>query len=589
MNNNRNSKLAIHIAGFICLLCYVAVYALSAQFAADVPLIERPILPVLGYFVLAFAVYACVFIYFRDVLSNNAEVVSNNFGILELFLWGLAFRLIVWPSVPIQEVDIYRYVWDGAVSEAGVDPYAYSPLKVRELAGSQAEFSVENEGMRPLVDELHQREGLRDVVNKVHYEHLTTLYPPVSQWVFHSSAKIAGPDATESQYLRVFKAIMLLFDMATALAVIGLLRRAGMRPQLFVGWWWCPLVIKEFANSGHLDSIAVFLLTLSALLLVIGLGFVGKSASGESTQLPTTEQGVTRFGYCVVSCFALALAVGAKLFPVVLAPIWAVCIFKRYRWAVVIPAIVFCSATVVVCWPMVSQTALVQSVMNSEVSELQEEKVEAEVKKKADSGSGIEAFYDYWEMNDLLFLIVVENLKPNGMVKNSPAWFVVMPDDWRVGLNRVGGRYLDAPEDQIPFRMARLVYVGSFFLVIVGLCWKLFRNQAQPDTPLGVLNASFLVLAWLWFLGPVQNPWYWTWALPFLPFAKNKWWFAVSGLSLAYYLRFWFEGHFAQVEVWPTPYIGIDFFYFVVPWIEFGPFLILLAISSIHSRRKIAV
>ena len=60
----------------------------------------------------------------------------------------------------------------------------------------------------------------------------------------------------------------------------------------------------------------------------------------------------------------------------------------------------------------------------------------------------------------------------------------------------------------------------------------------------------------------------------------------VSGAAFLYYLRFWFDYHFADETVLGTPYKGTLFFDFFVPWIEFGPPLVLLVVESVVRRRK---
>ena len=88
---------------------------------------------------------------------------------------------------------------------------------------------------------------------------------------------------------------------------------------------------------------------------------------------------------------------------------------------------------------------------------------------------------------------------------------------------------------------------------------------------MGFCEAGFLTLAWFWLLCPTQNPWYWTWALPLLPFARSRVWMAVSGFVLLYYLRFWLTYDWADTSVLGTGYMGSAFFDFVVTWLEFAP------------------
>jgi hypothetical protein len=68
-------------------------------------------------------------------------------------------------------------------------------------------------------------------------------------------------------------------------------------------------------------------------------------------------------------------------------------------------------------------------------------------------------------------------------------------------------------------------------------------------------------------------------------------WLAVSGLSLIYYLRFWFLYHFpdagaADAGILGTAYRGTSFFDFVVVWLEFAPFFAVLAFVAFRRKRK---
>ena len=43
---------------------------------------------------------------------------------------ALLYRLILLPTPPIQEVDIYRYLWDGIVVSQGINPFRFPPHTV---------------------------------------------------------------------------------------------------------------------------------------------------------------------------------------------------------------------------------------------------------------------------------------------------------------------------------------------------------------------------------------------------------------------------------------------------------------------------
>jgi len=139
------------------------------------------------------------------------------------------------------------------------------------------------------------------------------------------------------------------------------------------------------------------------------------------------------------------------------------------------------------------------------------------------------------------------------------------------------GREFSAP--RLAFLFTQILAGGVLLLVIVGLAvrrWADDRGEA-------LLRRTFLCLAWLWFLSATQNPWYWTWALPFVVFAPRPW-LLVSGYTLIYYLRFWFISEF------PAPVLvgGLDgrrFFDEVAVWVEHLPVLLLVILGWVHERR----
>jgi hypothetical protein len=121
----------------------------------------------------------------------------------------------------------------------------------------------------------------------------------------------------------------------------------------------------------------------------------------------------------------------------------------------------------------------------------------------------------------------------------------------------------------------------------IGFCaiaGTLLFRAVPAGFPCIFLEAAFLTLAWFWLLSPTQNPWYWIWALPLLPFARGRAWFAVSGLVFIYYLRFWLLYHWPAQGILGTRYNGPLFFDFVMTWIEFGPWLLWLGATALGRR-----
>ncbi len=66
----------------------------------------------------------------------------------------------------------------------------------------------------------------------------------------------------------VMKAMILGFDIASMFVIVSILRAMKRPPAAVLIYAWSPLVIKEFANSGHLDAIGIFFLLLAFLFWI---------------------------------------------------------------------------------------------------------------------------------------------------------------------------------------------------------------------------------------------------------------------------------------------------------------------------------
>jgi hypothetical protein len=200
-----------------------------------------------------------------------------------------------------------------------------------------------------------------------------------------------------------------------------------------------------------------------------------------------------------------------------------------------------------------------------------------------DPSLGVTTFLRRWEMNGFLFLVLIENLRPTTEVRQGRrAWFSIVPESARrVVIGKTQALFNVNPRES-PFLTARILTATVFLLIAISLALRAFRAADAA-----YLNeAGFLTLAWFWLLCPTQNPWYWTWAMPLLPFARGRAWIVVSGLALLYYLRFWFDYHWADTLVWGSPYTGVTFFDFVVTWLEFGPWFVCLALGYVLRKRN---
>ncbi|KKK62877.1 hypothetical protein LCGC14_2999930, partial [marine sediment metagenome] len=181
-----------------------------------------------------------------------------------------------WFFVPASSgEDYFRYLWDGAVTANGVNPYAHAPRNV-------ADGQVDNPTLKRLA------QSGRGTLEGVNHPELRTIYPPAAQSAFALAYWIAPFDLTGWQI------VLLGFDVLAALAVLGLLRAAGLPLSLAFLYLWNPLLVTETYGGCHLDI-------LTAAMVVMFAWALARKRS-------------------IVATIALALGIGVKLWPVLLLP-----------------------------------------------------------------------------------------------------------------------------------------------------------------------------------------------------------------------------------------------------------------------------
>ena len=162
----------------------------------------------------------------------------------------LAGQRVVWSRFLLYDDDLWRYLWDGYVVAAGLDPYARSPQEIRDRYDDGAATPAEE----ALLD------GPRafDVLDNVRFASYRTVYPPLAQHLFRLANRLAPGSVF------VWKLLVALFDFGTCLLLARLLVRLGRGPEACVLYAWSPLAIKELAGSGHVDAVMIFFLVLAA-------------------------------------------------------------------------------------------------------------------------------------------------------------------------------------------------------------------------------------------------------------------------------------------------------------------------------------
>ncbi|HTJ67463.1 MAG TPA: glycosyltransferase [Actinospica sp.] len=209
-----------------------------------------------------------------------------------IVLGGLLIQIAAVTGPPITSDDLYRYVWDGRVQAAGIDPYSYVP------AAPQLDFLRDPSLWPDHVTQwcVHAGTNLTPGCTLINRPAVHTIYPPVAQAYFYLVHVLWPSGGYRSiQYAAV------VVSLLTVLALIYFLRRSRLDPRSAALWAWCPAVATEAANNGHID-------VLSALLAVCALGVLAHARTTRSV-----VKGGVLLGMAAATKFIPVLAVPGTL------------------------------------------------------------------------------------------------------------------------------------------------------------------------------------------------------------------------------------------------------------------------------------
>ncbi len=169
---------------------------------------------------------AAVWLVLRGGLSRG--------GLLMILGVAAMMRVGVALAPPYLSDDLYRYVWDGRVEAAGINPYRYVPSDTHIA-------SLRDEAIYP---NINRRTYAR------------TIYPPVAEYIFFLTTRV-------SESVTWMKLTMVAFEMASVALLLRLLALAGLPRERILIYAWHPLVLWEFAGSGHIDAAIVTFMALA--------------------------------------------------------------------------------------------------------------------------------------------------------------------------------------------------------------------------------------------------------------------------------------------------------------------------------------
>ncbi len=170
--------------------------------------------------------------------------------------------------------DYFRFIWDGLLFAHGYNPYLILPSQF--IHSSHAVTGITN--------------SLYAGLNSPNYY---TVYPPVCQFIFGLSAKLAGGNILGN--IIIIRLVILLAEFGVIIFLHRLASKLAISPKVVAIYAFNPLVIIELTGNLHLEAVMLLFLVLSIYLLVL------------RKQL-----------YAAVS---FGLAVGVKLLPLIFLPL----------------------------------------------------------------------------------------------------------------------------------------------------------------------------------------------------------------------------------------------------------------------------
>ena len=162
---------------------------------------------------------------------------------------------------------------------------------------------------------------------------------------------------------------------------------------------------------------------------------------------------------------------------------------------------------------------------------------------------GLKAYSLYWQSNDSIFsclVFIFNNL--TGELSNISFF-----------------------SNPLPIFLSKLTVVCILMGVLI---WLLLKNTSLSEDPKTFLKQLFILMALVFLLSPIQNPWYLCWVVPFLCLFPLRSWILLTGLVGLYYLDFYFD--YQEIQSWKI----------WIPWIEYLPFYLLL-ILDLQNKNKV--
>ena len=235
----RQAPGIVALAALGLLIIATVAGGLSQRMDADIGSMDRG--RTLAY--VGFSAGAGLF-YAAAVRLTQRRALPRRSALLVVLAAAAGMRVLTLAAPPLLSTDLYRYVWDGRVQAAGINPYLHLPA---------------DPALTGLRDTASGPDAIYPNINRA--DTAPTIYPPAAQAIF-AAINLAWPT------IWGVKAAMLAFDASAIGAALLLLRAARLPLERVLIYAWNPLTVWEFAGGGHIDAAALALSGLTLLAAV---------------------------------------------------------------------------------------------------------------------------------------------------------------------------------------------------------------------------------------------------------------------------------------------------------------------------------
>ena len=222
----RSYSHILHLTAGIVLT--TAVFQLGYQVE------QQAFASIFGWYTVAFAAYAWI-------------IFSQGINIRYWWIFALGLRILLLFAFPKLSDDVFRFIWDGRLWMAGINPFAQLPAFYMEPGHTVPGLTAE----------------LFAQLNSPNY---FTIYPPVNQAVFAISAWWA-PDNWAAAAV-VMKLFLLAGEAGGLYALYLLLRQLELPSERWLWYALNPLVIVEISGNLHFEGIMIAF-TLGSLYFLL--------------------------------------------------------------------------------------------------------------------------------------------------------------------------------------------------------------------------------------------------------------------------------------------------------------------------------